>query len=159
MWRFRTAGRLRERNEPRSRVLRAARAIEISVHGRVIHTLMHENILAAAARLSDEALIARVLVLNQQSRTVTIELLVHLAELDRRKLYRGQGTGKLFSYCTEVLRLSEAAAYNRIKAARAALKFPVILERLSDGRVNLTTIRLLAPHLTAENHTSLLDEA
>jgi hypothetical protein len=120
---------------------------------------MHENTLAVAARLSDEALVARVLVLTKQSRHVTVELLVHLAELDRRKLYRGQGTGKLFPYCTEVLRLSEAAACNRIKAARAARKFPVVLDLLADGRVNLTTIRLLAPHLTAENHASVLGEA
>jgi hypothetical protein len=120
---------------------------------------MHENFLAVAARLSDEALLARVQVLARQSRQVTVELLAHLAELDRRKLYRGQGTGKLFAYCTEVLCLSEAAAFNRIKAARAARKFPVILDLLADGRVNLTTIRLLAPHLTPENHTSRLAEA
>jgi hypothetical protein len=65
----------------------------------------------------------------------------------------------LFRYCTEILRLSEAAACNRIKAARAARKFPVILDLLADGSVNLTTVRLLAPHLHEENHRALLGEA
>ena len=44
-------------------------------------------------------------------------------------------------YCTEILRFSEAVAYNLIKAARAARKFPVILDLLPDGSVNLTTVR------------------
>ena len=35
----------------------------------------------------------------------------------------------------------------------------MILERLASGDLNLTTIRLLAPHLTPENHLSVLDEA
>lgn len=38
-------------------------------------------------------------------------------------------------------------------------EFPVILELLAQGAVNLTTVGLLAPHLTAENHAVLLDEA
>jgi len=33
------------------------------------------------------------------------------------------------AYCTQVLRLSERAAYHRIEAARAARQYPVILER------------------------------
>src|SRR5260221_2478784 len=59
----------------------------------------------------------------------------------------------------KILRFSEAAACNRIKAARAARKFPVILGLLTDGSVNLTTVRLLAPHLRPENHRAILAEA
>jgi hypothetical protein len=97
--------------------------------------------------------------LTDRSRQITIDLLVHLGEIGVRKLYCGQGCGSLFRYCTDVLRLSEAAANNRIKAARAARKFPVVLGMLERGSVNLTTIRLLAPHLTPENHAAVLAEA
>ena len=62
-------------------------------------------------------------------------------------------------YCTQVLHLSEHAAYGRIQAARAVRKFPVLLEALDDGSVNLTTVVLLAAHLTAENHREVLDMA
>jgi hypothetical protein len=62
-------------------------------------------------------------------------------------------------YCTTVLRLSEDAAYNRIQAACAARRFPSILERLAAGGLSVTTVRLLAPHLTAENHERLLTAA
>jgi hypothetical protein len=117
----------------------------------------HE-LLAAVARLPDGELIARLTDVAQCSRRVTVEMLAHLAELDRRRLHRSEGCGKLFPYCTQVLKLSEAAAWNRIKAARAARRCPVILEMLAAGDVNLTTVRLLSSHLTAANHTSLLGE-
>jgi hypothetical protein len=58
-----------------------------------------------------------------------------------------------------VLRLSEDAAYNRIKAARAARLYPEIVGMLADGSLSTTTVRLLAPHLTPENHEKLLAAA
>ena len=51
------------------------------------------------------------------------------------------------------------AAYNRIEAARAAQRFPAIRELLADGRVHLSAVRLLSPHLTEANHRVLLVEA
>src|SRR5688572_16440677 len=116
------------------------------------------TLLAAAAQLTDEGLVRRLLEIAGESRNVTVELLAHLGELDERRLHRGQGCGRLFAYCTEILKLSEGAACNRIRSARAARRFPVILDLLAEGRVNLTTVRLLAPHLTPENHSALLAE-
>jgi 5-methylcytosine-specific restriction endonuclease McrA len=58
-----------------------------------------------------------------------------------------------------VLHQSEHAAYNRIEAARAARRFPLILERLADGSIHLTAVRLLAPKLTPANHRAILDAA
>jgi hypothetical protein len=63
----------------------------------------------------------------------------------------------LFTYCTQVLHLSEHAAYGRIEAARAARRFPEILSLLADGAITLTTVTLLGPHLTAQNHRAVLD--
>jgi hypothetical protein len=62
-------------------------------------------------------------------------------------------------YCTRVLHLSEHAAYSRIEAARAARRYPHILELLVDGNVTLTTITLLTPHLTDENWRAVLAAA
>jgi hypothetical protein len=120
---------------------------------------MNTNLLAIAAQLSDDALRAKVKLLAECSRAVTVELIAHLAEFYARKLHCAEGPGSLFRYCTEILRFSEAAACNRIKAARAARRFPVILDLLADGSVNLTTIRLLSPHLTPDNHQAILAEA
>jgi hypothetical protein len=58
-----------------------------------------------------------------------------------------------------VLRLSEDATCNRIQAARACRDFPVILEALASGAMSLTSVRILRPHLTPENHEAVLARA
>jgi hypothetical protein len=115
--------------------------------------------ISSFAGLSDEQLLTEVRRLAACERQSTAELIASLAELDVRRLYLGQGCSSLFTYCTQVLRLSEHAAYNRIEAARAAGRFPAILQLLADGAVNLTTITLLAARLTNANHEALLTAA
>ena len=121
---------------------------------------MNTNMLALASSLSDQDLLARVCVLARKEREASVELVAHLAELDARPtLYAAQGHGSLFSYCTEVLRLSEDATCNRIQAARACRRFPVILDLLASGAMSLTSVRMLRPHLTTENHEAVLARA
>jgi hypothetical protein len=121
---------------------------------------MNTNILALASSLSDHDLLARIAVLAGTEREATVELVAHLAELDiRPALFAAQGFGSLFTYCTEVLRLSEDATCNRIQAARACRDFPVILDLLASGALSLTSVRILRPHLTPENHEAVLARA
>jgi hypothetical protein len=121
---------------------------------------MNMNMLVLASRLSDHDLLARVGALAGKERGVTAELVAHLAALDDRpSLYAARGYGSLFDYCTQVLRLSEDAACNRIQAARACRSFPVILDLLASGAMSLTSVRLLRPHLTPENHEAVLTRA
>jgi len=65
----------------------------------------------------------------------------------------------MFVYCTDVLHLSEHEAYLRIAAARAARQHPAILTMLGDGRLHLSGIAKLAPHLTPVNRGVLLERA
>jgi hypothetical protein len=111
------------------------------------------------SHLTDDELTIAVRRFATEERTSTAQLVAHLAEFDARRLYLAAGFSSLFMYCVEVLRLSEHATYNRIEAARAARLFPTIVERLASGSLNLTSVRLLAPHLTRENHQRLLGEA
>jgi hypothetical protein len=120
---------------------------------------MHHTLVATAARLSDAELLRRVVWLAGRERGATVDLVSHLAELDSRKLHLAEGYGSLFSYCTGALRLAEHAAYNRIEAARLSRKFPVILDLLADGSLNVSTARLLAPHLRPDNFESVVAEA
>ena len=119
---------------------------------------MTMNILERAASLSDDDLLARLELIAGKAREVTVELLAHLAALDTRAiLYAAEGYGTLFAYCTEALRLSEDAACSRIAVARASRRFPAILELLSSGEVTLTSVKVIAPHLTLENHEAVLE--
>jgi hypothetical protein len=111
------------------------------------------------ALLSDRDLLEATARSVDRERRSTADLLALLAELDSRKLYLGEGYSSLFTYCTLALHLSEPAAYSRITAARAVRRFPVILTLLGEGAVTLTTVGLLAGHLTDENHEALLDGA
>ncbi len=120
---------------------------------------MDTHILSTVVQLSDVELLDRVKLLARREREATATLIAHLAELDARRLYLAEGDSSLFTYCTQVLHLSEHTAYGRIEAARAARKFPVILELLADGEVTLTTVGLLAPLLTSENHGEVFGRA
>ena len=121
---------------------------------------MNTNMFAVASSLSDHDLLARVRVLAGKEREATAELVAHLAALDARpSLFAAEGHGTLFGYCTQVLGLSEDATCNRIQAARAARRFPPILDLLSSGAMSLTSVRILAPCLTPENHETVLARA
>ena len=109
--------------------------------------------------VSDDDLLRHVAHLARQERYATAQLIASLTELDARKLYLREGCASLFTYCTQVLHLSEHAAYGRIEAARAARRLPEILELLANGTITLTTVTLLGPHLTDENHHNLLEAA
>lgn len=112
-----------------------------------------------AASLTDDALTAELGRAAGREREATANFIVHLAEFDRRRLYEGAGYPSMFAYCRAVLRLSEDAAGNRIRVARAARQYPEIAGMLVDGSLSLTTVRLLAPHLRRENHEELLAAA
>ncbi|HEY6074671.1 MAG TPA: hypothetical protein VIV15_15120 [Anaerolineales bacterium] len=120
---------------------------------------MSTQMLSAASRLSDRELLEHVPVLAQREREATAALVAHLAVLDERRLYLGEGCSSLFTYCTQVLHLSENAAYRRVEAARVVRAYPMVLDLLAEGAISLTTIRLLAPELTPANHRRLLDAA
>jgi HNH endonuclease len=120
---------------------------------------MKNDILTSLTRLSDLELVARLKSLVARERDATAHLVAHLAEMDTRDVYLREGYDSLFAYCRDVLGLSEGEGYNRIEVARAARRFPVILEMLETGDLTLTAVRLLAPHLTAANHREVLNSA
>jgi hypothetical protein len=108
---------------------------------------------------SDHELVLRLTAIVAQSRRVEAELVAHIAEVDRRRLYLETGCSSMFTYCTEVLHLSEPEAYLRIQVGRTARRFPVVLAMLEEGRLHLSGIALLSPHLTDENCEKLLARA
>jgi hypothetical protein len=109
--------------------------------------------------LSDDELLRRLSELLHTSRRGESVLVAHIGEVDQRKLYAREAAPSMFAYCTDVLHLSEQEAYLRITVARAAREHPVLLAMLADGRLHLTAIARLAPHLTSENRMAVLARA
>jgi hypothetical protein len=108
--------------------------------------------------LSDDELLRRLAELVQRSRRVEAVLVAHIAEVDERRLYIREAPS-MFAYCTQVLHLSEHEAYARITVARASRRHPSLLAMLSDGRLHLSGIGKLVPHLTDANTADLLARA
>lgn len=121
---------------------------------------MSSNTLTTTLALPDAELLARLPVLAAGERRAIADLIAHLAALRLRpSVYAALGYGTLFAYCRRVLKLSEDAASNRIHAAKACVKFPVVLELLAAGELSLSAVRTLRPHLTVENHERILARA
>ncbi len=114
---------------------------------------------AALKSLNDDELLAALLRVVNLDRTAQAQVLVHLAEVDGRGLFRREGYSSMFAYCTKELNFSESSAYHRICAARAARRFPLALEMVRSGELHLSGLSALAPRLNADNHRELLHEA
>jgi hypothetical protein len=112
-----------------------------------------------ARSLDDDGLAATLKRLAGVEREATLAVILHLAEFDRRQLYRGAGFRSLFQYCVEVLRLSEDAASNRIASARMAQRFPEVVDLLAAGSLSPTTVRLIAKRATPKNGHALIEAA
>jgi len=106
--------------------------------------------------LRDEALLRGLDSLAAQDRTTTANLLAHIAEVDARRLYAPAGYSSMHAYCVEKLHLSEGGAWKRITVARKGRVFPGLFSAMAEGRVHLSGLLLLAPHITAENVESLI---
>ncbi len=111
------------------------------------------------ASLSNEQLLARLPVLCSDERRATAEVIVYLAEVERRKLYLQEACSSLFAFCVERLGYSEQAALKRMRVARLYLELPQILDELKNGAIHLTGLFLLSGHLDEHNVESLLAEA
>jgi len=113
----------------------------------------------AVTQMSDGDLVSAATRLATEGRQATADLIALLVELGERKVYAQEGYSSIFGFCVGRLRLSEEEAFYRIAAGRVASRFPVVLERLREGRLTLTNVALLRKVLTEENHGRLLEAA
>lgn len=87
---------------------------------------------------------------------VTLEVILHLIEVDKRRLYLELGYSSLFNYCHSKLKYSEPAAARRVSAAKCIRDYPEIYELLLNREVSLSTLALIAGVLTKENYKEIL---
>ena len=117
---------------------------------------MNDHSLSSVRGLTDRALLTALQERASYDDGVEAELLALLAEVDARQLHLDLGYSSLYEYCIRKLHLTEWVAYHRIRVARAARDFPVILDCIRAGEIHLSAAKLLAPRLTRENHRELL---
>lgn len=114
---------------------------------------------ATLRSLNDRQLVTALATITMFERGAIAKVVAVIAEFDSRRLFLPLGYTSIFAYCTLRLGFSQDEAFHRIEAARVSRRVPLILDYLEKGAINLTTVRLLAPHLNADNHKGLLDAA
>jgi 5-methylcytosine-specific restriction endonuclease McrA len=90
-------------------------------------------------KLDDKTLLQRTAEIARREREITVELLRHLAEIERRQLFIEVGHPSLYDYTIKELRLSEGAAYRRIEAMRLIKDVPGAAEKIANGTLSITT--------------------
>jgi hypothetical protein len=73
-------------------------------------------------------------------RKVLHVVILHIQEVERRKLYLAKEYGSLFTYLTLEMKYSNAAAQRRIDAARLLSAVPEISAKIQSGALNLSQL-------------------
>lgn len=94
--------------------------------------------------LTDKVLLADTKRLAGREREITLQILHHLKEIERRRLYSELGFSSLFEYAVKELGYSDASAARRIRSARLIAELPQIEKKVETGSLNLTNIAMAA---------------
>ena len=81
----------------------------------------------------DKELLKNTVVLVNKERKTLKEILEHLAEIQRRRLYADLGYSSLFKYVVKELHYSEGAAARRVKALALISSKPIALKMIEKG--------------------------
>jgi hypothetical protein len=87
------------------------------------------------------------------------QLIDRLQEVDAQRVYEHLGVTSLFSYCVEVLKLSEDRAYALIRVARKAMEIPELKAAVSQGDLSVAAAKRIAAVITPENKTEWIEKA
>jgi len=91
---------------------------------------------ALVSALSDQDLLARLPEVRCRERRAIAEVIAHLAEVERRRLYLAEACSSMFTFCIERLGYSENEAHTRLQVARLCSRFPEALEALEIGTIS-----------------------
>ncbi len=92
------------------------------------------------ANLSDESLLSNLSLLVQKERALTLDVLRHLREVERRSLYAKLSYSSLFEYVVKELKYSEGAAQRRISSMRLLRELPQIETKVESGTLTLSAL-------------------
>lgn len=78
-----------------------------------------------------------------RERKITHIVLLHIMELDNRKLYAEMAYSSLWEYLVEEIGYSSPAAQSRIDAARLMVQVPDLGQKIESGSMNLSQVGVL----------------
>ena len=108
--------------------------------------------------LSDEALDQSLLSWVKKEKEALKEVLLHIAEVDKRRLYLRLAYPSMFVYLTERLGYEGGSAQRRLDAARLSLEVPALIEKVDRGEVTLSQVAFLQKSLRARAQKTSREE-
>lgn len=97
--------------------------------------------------LTDQALLSDTKQLVTQERKLGTQVLYHLREVEKRRLFSDLGFASLYDYCQRELGYSAPAAHRRIVSARLLEEMPEIEGPITNGSLSLSNIAMAAGFL------------
>lgn len=88
--------------------------------------------------LSDDLLLVDLKNMISKERSLVVQILEYLREVETRKLHLARGYSSMFSFCTENLGYSEAEAHIRIQAMRLTKEVPEVAQNIEEGTLSLS---------------------
>ena len=110
------------------------------------------------AHASDDQLIDGLRNLVAQETKCTHEIVLHLVEVNKRRLFADLGYSSMFDYLTRGLGYSNASAQRRICAARAVAAVPEVYDCLEKGKLSLGVLEVTADAIAKPGGKELLSE-
>ncbi len=89
-------------------------------------------------KLNNEELLRKIKSLAEEERKITLEVLHHLQEVYRRRLFATLGYRSLFKYVTRELGFSDGAAQRRISAMILLTEMPEVENEIEKGTITLS---------------------
>jgi hypothetical protein len=90
--------------------------------------------------LSNNDLLEQLKRLKAQEDALLTDLLRHISELERRRLYFKLGFTSLFGYLTQGLGYSDGEAYRRVESSRLLSAHPEIESTIEEGKLTLSNL-------------------
>jgi len=123
------------------------------------------NFKLSLKNLSDELLDQNLYAYIKKEKEVLMEILCHIAEVDRRRLYLTFGYPSLYVYLTERMGYEGGSAQRRLDAARLSHFAPAVINHLAKGELTLSQVTFLQKSLrqvkeqkiTAETKATILE--
>ncbi len=109
--------------------------------------------------LSDQELMASLRAVCADSRRLLVKLLLHLNEVEARRLDAKAACPSLYEFCIRRLGMSDGETCRRVAAARLIKRFPNLIPRIESGALNLSTMYLLRDQFNESNCEELADAA
>jgi hypothetical protein len=108
--------------------------------------------------LQSSELLSGTLSLAREERRITLALIEHLREIERRMLFAELGYSSLFDFAVGHLGLSEGSAARRIQAMRLIRDVPEVKAKIEQGSMSLSTAAQAQRFFRAEKMDRTPDE-